>query len=829
MARPELDEHGFLRFQLRGDPQRVVHVLSSDDLEHWTVEDTVVVIEDDWIAYTSRRFPGARAFYRLSQGLVPEDREVSLDLPNGRTGLVGTVFAAKVSLPTTFPEGVRFLWDAGDGRGLEGQQVTVSFAIPGVYPLEFAAHDADGLRVFHGGTLLTVFPRDATRGLLGEPGPPSLGDANGDGQRTESDTERLRAVLSGEASLPDPQLRQLADFDFDGELTSVDLSLLEETLRSPEGWPRRMVPESGAPGTTVTVFSPLLLSAEANVELRDRRGRTVEAERLFLGRLTFTAWPDAEDFAGAIEPAEETVYALSMNGQPVETYAFRLVQSSDADAQAAIDSILTVLESIAELNTPFLENLTILNHQDLAGSLAGLEGLPMADVLTRLLGRHRQEVAHLRMVWEGWSPGDRRVLIQLAETHGLLALAEQLARDLARLGPQSNRRLGKSGPGEDPGWMTTLCLIAEYEKAIRKATTILDTACAVTVAATAVVAPKFLPLVLVQCLTMWAANEALTVVLDLLPRPGETLELDVSRDGTDASVVTMRPYVPLTDSRFCSQAAKIADGKIAEAILAEVIERLAKRIPGFQALRIRFKKQVEQVIREAIDKILQDSIGGTPIGTMLQDLTKKHCAPERTLSLARIPVRLDPADVAIHPATETLRLLEDGALVEVRCVADEGVEIHVAALVCGRRLTARTSMKCGVPRPVVVESVTFSGPILPPPREQTVCLAVNPEVISLPPGATVQWELSSGETTTGPTLCFKPAAEGDYTGELSVRSGLGEPRRIPFLYTVRWVTRVPSLVTAPCGDFPVSAKGSFMLQDVSYSSLPFFGIVICPE
>jgi hypothetical protein len=132
-------------------------------------------------------------------------------------------------------------------------------------------------------------------------------------------------------------------------------------------------------------------------------------------------------------------------------------------------------------------------------------------------------------------------------------------------------------------------------------------------------------------------------------------------------------------------------------------------------------------------------------------------------------------------------------------------------------------------QPVQVTSVTFKD-LGSSKFEETVCFSPNANLITVPTGSTLSWTLSSGHSGTGAPFCFVAPTDGEYSGELTIQPIGAASQSIPFRFAVHAVMSAPSTVSRPCGgSLKVTAQGSFQLQGVSYSRLPFKGIVICTD
>jgi hypothetical protein len=133
------------------------------------------------------------------------------------------------------------------------------------------------------------------------------------------------------------------------------------------------------------------------------------------------------------------------------------------------------------------------------------------------------------------------------------------------------------------------------------------------------------------------------------------------------------------------------------------------------------------------------------------------------------------------------------------------------------------------PQPVQVASVSFKD-LGSSKFEETVCFSPNPNLVTVPTGSTLNWTLSSGQSGTGTPFCFVAPSDGEYSGELMIQTSGAASQSIPFRFAVHTVMSAPSTVSRPCGgSLKVTAQGSFKLQGVSYSRLPFKGIVICTD
>jgi hypothetical protein len=193
-------------------------------------------------------------------------RAASVDIElSSTTAGVGKSVTMKAMARTQNTAIESYRWILPDGKTLQGQQVSASFATAGKADVTLEAVTTQGTVVKARAAIFVADTQGAVQRALGLPVTP--GDVDGVAGLGVRDALVVAQAVSGVQPLGNTGVFD-ADFDIDARLTSRDLELLMQAVVAGSTMPSALLASSAMPGAVVGMVSPSLLDADARVTVR---------------------------------------------------------------------------------------------------------------------------------------------------------------------------------------------------------------------------------------------------------------------------------------------------------------------------------------------------------------------------------------------------------------------------------------------------------------------------------------------------------------------------------------------------------------------------------
>jgi len=558
----------------------------------------------------------------------------------------------------------------------------------------------------------------------GELAPPELGlpqpfgDVDGDGAVTLADVHDTARFIGRLAPLDGDRGRDAADFNLSGDVEAEDALLIAETVLSNQVLPDRLLTDSGAPGTVVTLVSDRLTNPDELVEISigpDDQRQTVS--RPVLGFVNFIM-----PFSGAAAtPGEQTVRLL-IDGAEARSYSFTVTPPAPLPA-----------EPIAELNLFFdeIDQLLATNETLIAEQLdrLGITGDSREIFLASAAGGR---IEYNRIAAELRSLLDTSEGLALAETFFRVANANglpQLRADLQQFqlslqqGPALLSSTGVTTRAFSPTevcdqLLPALCALQQSADLLDTASGVVSTSCDILLVAglggtlTGVgTKPAAAALILWAkvCAPLELTLDVSGVVTDLVSDVDQDLRSEVSNPSPEpgeSTIITATLDVFGLDD-ICQIGGSAGTDKVVELLAERAVARLLRRKIAARAVERIFTFLGEDILQEFF-RLLQDGasaiIEATGVDQAILDFAGPYC---EDLFGAELIVDASRVLTGPDPDLGSLAFLGDGTA-EYTCpedseeVPESGIEFTIEKEICDETQTLMETVQCGLLRDVII-------------------------------------------------------------------------------------------------------------------------------
>lgn len=624
------------------------------------------------------------------------------------TGVAGTLFTFSGRVVESTASVNDWRWSLSDGQELSGQTVTASFPAPGIYGATLTVTDTDG-QVVVAETGVVVFDPE-TQAPPEMQLPPVIGDVNGNGVLNLADAVLTLQHMNGLKPLSAESL-PAADIDLDGEVTDADARFMAEALAEKAPLPTVLLPDHGAPGTTVNVISPELLDPTALIEVQVGASAWTQMPiRTVRGYTTIMVPFDATvEGSMEVQPGPVDVRVLA-DGVVVETLTFEVEAPSPQPTNPKAE-LVSFLEDYVEL----LE----LNRMALADVLAfaAVDGIEEDLALATFIGAYEDglaKVADLEALLEEPGGDDLARLFFLNTTANgydeyRQAVAQFAASRRAEL--EGLHLAVKAGTIDTEGVLRLLCAISDVAELLKTGSDILGGVCdgLLYSAVVAAVVPFDGPAVDSGALAAWAggcssvetALELAFTINKLIGKIEPDLRFNASTDrpmkGQSVELEAHIELVGLDD--LCTHYAGKTKGAIKNRLAKAVVARLLKKKLALRAIA----KLSETLSDELLDRLkkklsglVKDVIDETTIANALNELSTKLCD-----SLQQgVPLTEDLSNILTGPLPDVGDLFFNyGGTASFLCPAtgslkDPTVDFFAARNLCGQVDQKSVTIQC---------------------------------------------------------------------------------------------------------------------------------------
>ena len=235
----------------------------------------------------------------------------------------------------------RFEWTLPDGRTLNGEEVSVSFAEAGIHAVDVKAMSGPDVVAETSGAV-------AVFGAEGEPipglewVPDKFGDVGKDG-RLGLDDLLMAAQAAGGVRELDDEAYDAADMDLSGDIDVRDVRLIGQALLNEAELPSAMLEDFAYPAGVVSMVSPALLDPDADITVSVDGMQSSQLMRAILGYASFVV-PAA--LTGRDMKVDVVVEA---GGVVVDRMKLHLKRPPDQPTVSAKEDVLAFFEELGQL------------------------------------------------------------------------------------------------------------------------------------------------------------------------------------------------------------------------------------------------------------------------------------------------------------------------------------------------------------------------------------------------------------------------------------------------------------------------------------------------
>jgi hypothetical protein len=544
---------------------------------------------------------------------------------------------------------------------------------------------------------------------------------NGDGGITLRDAQLLRQNLSGISPIKDPEALSRADFDLDGVVSERDSELLADTLLMGK-IPSAIYPEEGVPGTSFTIHSPVLLDPAAKVSIRFAGAKEVTPPRLLLGQIGGMVPLDVLSPGTFSTNGGDIAVHLVVDGVIKQSFLFKVLPTGPVNTEEVMVKLMTVLQG-----APVVAAIASRQFEELAKTPEAIAfGFTRTDeaMLKALANESAQSQSALAALLlsktKKFTPIQREMVARLALAGGIIELNEQIEKLLAARALQG----GSSAQARviaGPKILATLCSIQETLKILSWTRTVAKySVAALTVGSIVAVAlPEpildgpALAALATAIAKYYTASEVYELAMELVPKPGENLVLELSPSGILApgDSATLNAFLPISSiSNICSVALTTGSGKLQEMIIKRITLKYFKSGVGLSELG-KYKDKLGIGTQELFKKITDylGTVAGVivaPLEDLMKNLAGNICSHFET-SFNRIEVNAGLVTASVTPPGPTMVRNAGGAGWTFTCDDTGGSTTTVHSILaslqlCSKKVEGSATVTCGTVKVVTI-------------------------------------------------------------------------------------------------------------------------------
>ncbi|MGR5064615.1 dockerin type I domain-containing protein [Photobacterium sp. DNB22_13_2] len=550
----------------------------------------------------------------ISQSPPSEERTLAIEYEKS-LGSVNTVFLLRAAFQANNTSGdFNFIWEVSDGRQLIGEEIEISFATSGVYPIRLIATDRSTSQTYTSGIVINVADGTFPPYFLGI----SFGDVDNNGTIDQIDADLIKSHVET-TSLLDDDSKFNADIDLNGVVDKTDAEIIEGMILEGETWPSHITQSQPQPNTVVVILSESLLDIDTQFELRIFN-QQIPINRVIPGYATFIV-PESSSGLTSRDSAPTTVEIVGPDNNILEQWEIEVppAQTLNDFYSQLIGKISIAKHELSLLNNTYGDWFTTTG--------AGTED---ADTLKAVMDgsskSYIDSLDSLAVFVESLNDNERNTFAQMAVANGFtvddsqkeiltsvaLKPKETCSNNTATKLSQLSDSLKGVGDILDgtTNWLLPSCLamVVKYP--------LLATTCSL------------------QAASFTLAEKLITIPISLIPTLSNNLTLSTNTSSIkylETTNITVTGKFPAAQS-LCEGGADVAASKIIGTIAKRIVIAFSKLDPSrlfeqyaelfddpFETVTTPITDElVNKIISDGLQKILKNLGSKTNLGGALQ-------------------------------------------------------------------------------------------------------------------------------------------------------------------------------------------------------------------